>query len=355
MDDQKNVKFSDQIKFELIPYQIEFKKPAKTSRDTLVVRQIYFIKAFFKSNATCFGIGECAPIFGLSPEKNDELVDSILATSERIEKENEISFLSIPWPSIRFAFETAIFDLLNGGKRIIFPDFKKSPIPINGLVWMNERIPMLEEAFTKIEQNFQVIKLKIGGIDFEEECKIIHQVREAHPNVVIRLDANGSFSTEEALEKLQLLSKYQIHSIEQPIKAGQWDAMRTLTQNSPIPIALDEELIGVEDRARKTQLLEHIQPQYIILKPSLHGGFYGCNEWIDLATSLNLKWWATSMLESSIGLNAIAQWLSKKTIVLEQGLGTGGLYSNNLPPAWNTEDGKLHFYGLEQLQNYHFE
>ncbi|MEZ4799263.1 MAG: o-succinylbenzoate synthase [Flavobacteriales bacterium] len=354
MDDQKNVKFIEQIKFELVPYQLNFRRPAKTSRDTLVVREIYFLKAYFLSNPTKFGLGECSPIYGLSPEIKSEVVGQIQEIANRVESDNVIDLEQIKRPAIKFAFESAILDLLNGGERIIFPTFKKQNIPINGLVWMNGKTPMMEEAFEKIGQGYKVIKLKIGGIDFEEELSIIKKIRESNEKITIRLDANGSFRNDEALDKLKQLAVFNIHSIEQPIQANQWDEMKMICENSPIPVALDEELIGVNSRAQKMELLESIHPQYIILKPSLHGGLSGCDEWIQLAESMNINWWATSMLESSVGLNVIAQWLSTKNVNLEQGLGTGGLYLNNLPAAWSSENGALHFDGLESLKAYQF-
>jgi L-alanine-DL-glutamate epimerase-like enolase superfamily enzyme len=203
-----------------------------------------------------------------------------------------------------------------------------------------------------VESGYKVIKLKIGGIDFDDEIRILSALRDRfHDRIIIRLDANGGFSNEDAISKLNQLAKFDIHSIEQPIRAGQWNEMKSLCSKSPIPIALDEELIGIEDTQLKLELIKMIRPQFIVLKPTLHGGFSGCDEWIEIAESEGLNWWATSALESNIGLNAIAQWLTTKNVQLEQGLGTGSLYLNNLSPAWVVNNGYLEFDGLDSLSH----
>jgi L-alanine-DL-glutamate epimerase-like enolase superfamily enzyme len=201
-----------------------------------------------------------------------------------------------------------------------------------------------------VEAGFQVIKLKIGGIDFEDELRLLSALREKYNDrILIRLDANGAFTRDVAMQKLKRLAEFDIHSIEQPIKAGQPIEMQALCSESPIAIALDEELIGVNNNEQKDELLETIRPPFIILKPTLHGGITGCEEWITLAEHKGVNWWATSALESNIGLNAIAQWLATKQISLPQGLGTGGLYSNNFHPAWDVSQGYLKFNNIQEL------
>ncbi len=351
MVNQASFEFVEEIDFEIIPYSLNFYKPARTSRDVLTQRAIYFVKIFFKDQPSIYGVGECAPIYGLSPEKEVDVNGLLSDALAIIKAEKCFNPKSVKLPAIRFAIEMAIIDLFNKGRRILFGQLQnKTRFPINGLVWMNQYETMLDEAIQKVESGYKVIKLKIGGIDFEDEIRILSTLREKFGNrITIRLDVNGAFLSEEALTKLNRLAKYDIHSIEQPIKAGQWKDMELICATSPIPIALDEELIGIDDLEGKNELLSRIHPQYIILKPTLHGGFSGCDEWIVAATENNVKWWATSALESNIGLNAIAQWLAPKNVELEQGLGTGSLYLNNLSPAWVVNNGYLEFDGLDSL------
>jgi o-succinylbenzoate synthase len=252
--------------------------------------------------------------------------ESYLYSSERTEK----------IPSVHFALESAWFDLQNKGKQQLFPsDFSigKAGIPINGLVWMGSAEFMQQQIAEKLNAGFRCIKLKIGGIDFETELAILKSVRSTYPpaQVTLRLDANGAFGAGEALDKLQKLAPLQIHSIEQPITAGHWKEMALICKTSPIPVALDEELIGLSSAEEKEELLNTINPQYLILKPSLHGGFSGCSKWIELAENHSIGWWVTSSLESNIGLNAIAQWTYSKKAKGYQGLGTGALFTNNIP------------------------
>ena len=223
---------------------------------------------------------------------------------------------------------------------------------------MASRQEMLDQIDLKMSQGFSCVKLKIGGIDFNEELGLLKHIRAHYSSqeIEIRLDANGAFEASEAIEKLDALAHYDIHSIEQPIGQGQLDAMADLCSNSPIPIALDEELIGVHESGSKMNLLSHISPQYIIIKPSLVGGFSGSDEWVEIAESLDIKWWATSALESNIGLNAIAQWTASKSNTVPQGLGTGGLYTNNFPSPLTVISGALRYdpagtWNLSSLQN----
>jgi hypothetical protein len=243
-----------------------------------------------------------------------------------------------PYPSILFGLETAFRQYETGSFRLWDTPFSRGEkgIPINGLIWMGDYLKMAEQIERKLQDGFRCIKLKIGAINFNDELTLLRYIRSrfSAKEIALRVDANGAFPPEKALDKLKQLAEWDIHSIEQPIRAGQWDAMARLTAETPIPIALDEELIGWNCREEKRQLLETIHPQYIILKPSLHGGINGCREWIDEAERLHIDWWITSALESNIGLNAIAQWTA--TVLPHspgesfQGLGTGGLFTNNI-------------------------
>ena len=280
-----------------------------------------------------FGIGECALFRGLSmddvPGYENKL--SELCSNIAVDCPTDLS----QYPSIAFGLETAIYDLSNGGARKPFPsDFTEGKvcIPINGLIWMGSKDEMLSRIDEKIKAGFTTLKLKVGAIDFESELELLKHIRTVFPPEVltVRLDANGGFSPENALDRLKKFSVYGIHSIEQPIKSGQWDAMYKLCSESPIDIALDEELIGIVDPQHKKEMLEAIKPQYIILKPSLVGGFSGALEWMRLAAMSGIGGWVTSALESNIGLNAISQWTAQFGTDMPQGLGTGLLYVNNI-------------------------
>jgi o-succinylbenzoate synthase len=249
------------------------------------------------------------------------------------------------FPAIQFAVESALRDVAHAELNAPFPGkFEQGKnIPINGLIWMGDKAFMTQQIKEKIAQGFNCIKLKIGAIDFDTELQILKGIREefSASDMEIRVDANGAFSPEEALHKLEQLATFELHSIEQPIKQGQWAEMARLCHESPLPIALDEELIGIHDTANKIEVLSFIQPQYIILKPSLIGGFTHSDEWITLAEQHGIGWWATSALESNIGLNAIAQWVSHKNTQMPQGLGTGGLFTNNINAPLVVEKGYL--------------
>ena len=314
-------------------YNLQFRNPAITSRATMLEKETYFIKIWDETNPNIYGIGECAIFRGLSADDDVNYEAHLKRICDNI---NQISPKEIEQSSIRFGVETALNDLANNGQRIIFNSNwldGYNPIPINGLVWMGNQSEMLNRIIEKIEAGFSCIKLKIGGIDFNKEIKLLRFIRGnfSADDLQIRLDANGSFAPENALEYLDKLSKYSIHSIEQPIKQGQWSAMAEICQKSPIPIALDEELIGINEFSLKDKMLSTIKPHYIILKPSLCGGFLGSNEWIELANKHSIGWWITSALESNIGLNAIAQWVVTLNTKMPQGLGTGNLYINNIP------------------------
>ena len=344
------------MNFKIIPHQLQFKFKAGTSRGIYTTHDIWYV--VLEENGIT-GIGEIAPLKDLSidaipnlkqiiEQKLNELVQLDLSSNlDEITKVLDKLNLEA-YPSIRFGLETAFLDLINGGKKVIFDnDFSKGikRTPINGLIWMGEKEFMFNQVKEKIEQGFSCIKMKIGAIDFEQEIDILKYIRSHFTSneIELRVDANGAFSPEDALEKLKVLSQFDIHSIEQPIKPKQWEVMKSLCELSPIPIALDEELIGIDSPDEKKELLELINPQYIILKPTLVGGLQKSKEWIDIAESLNIKWWITSALESNIGLNAISQFTSEFNNSLPQGLGTGSLYHNNIESPLTVEKGFIYY------------
>lgn len=315
-------------------YDLIFHHPAITSRAVMNCKETYFIKVWDENCPDVYGIGECALFRGLSAEDTPEYEQQLRDICLNIDRIAEIDLSG--YSSIQFGVETAILDYKNGGKFLLYPNVwseGRSEIKINGLVWMGSFEEMYNRIKEKLDAGFKCIKLKVGGIDFNQEIELIKFIRTHFDadTLELRLDANGAFSIDNALPRLNELSKFQIHSIEQPIKPKQMEMMAMLCRKSPIPIALDEELIGINNFDDKQSLLTHIKPQYIILKPALCGGLSGAEEWINIAESQNIGWWATSALESNIGLNAIAQWLSTHQIRMPQGLGTGQLYINNIP------------------------
>lgn len=326
-----------------------FRFDARTSRGPMKEKVSWFLKVW-SDDQSIYGIGECGPLPGLSIDNVAEIekvlkdIVSRIQSIDHLEQESIISWVGeiVPpgFPAITFALEMALLDLANGGKRIIFDnDFiTGKAIPINGLVWMGDEASMLRQVHEKVSQGFRCIKLKVGALDFDRECRMIETIRKHYSpaNITLRLDANGAFSPDEALTKIGILSAFIIHSIEQPIKPGQ-EMMEMICRESPIPIALDEELIGREKD--KQNLLKDLRPQYIILKPTLHGGLNHCRLWIEEAEKLRIGWWITSALESNIGLNAICQFTANYDVELPQGLGTGSLYTNNIRSPLKVNDG----------------
>ena len=316
---------------------LHFKQPAGTSRGVYTTRKIWLIHL---SDGQRTGVGECAPLPDLSCDAlpDQEYISILNKVCKDFCQSGGIDYASLrDYPSMLFGLETALLNLQNGD-RLFDTAFSRGEtgIPINGLVWMGNHDEMLQRLEDKLEKGFRCIKLKIGAIDFDQELDLIRRIRDrfSFHEVELRVDANGAFPYDEALYKLELLSQYNIHSIEQPIKAGQWAFMADLCRESPLPIALDEELIGVNDPAMKRHMLNIIKPRYIILKPSLHGGMAGCREWIETARDLGIGSWITSALESNIGLNAIAQFAASvygDHITMPQGLGTGQLFTDNIP------------------------
>ena len=335
------------------PYQLQFKKPVLTSRGSMTHKNGYYLSIEDKGVK---GIGECSFIEGLSIDRLDTFEDELRKVCRDIE---EIAaafydfgtlpkYLISDYPALAFGLETALLDLRHGGTHLIVDsDFSrgKQAIPINGLVWMGSDEFMQQQIEQKLADGFRCIKIKVGAIDFAEECRLIENIRKRYNprEIEIRLDANGAFTEQNVRERLRILSQYSIHSIEQPIRPQQYLLMYQLCRECIIPIALDEELIGYQGDMRH-KLLETIRPQYIILKPSLLGGLAISDKWITIAKGLKIGWWATSALESNIGLNAIAQWVSAAapgTIV--QGLGTGSLYVDNVRSPLYIEAGHLKY------------
>jgi len=325
---------------------------AGTSRGTMSERDTYFVYLSKKDNEQIIGIGEISPLSSLSIDFLPNLENIISDICKRVENatlitlEDIFELIPVSLPAVRFGFETAFLDLQNGGKRIIYKnDFSlnQKPIPINGLVWMGDFEFMWRQLEEKLEQGFSCIKLKIGAIDFEKECKLLELIRKRFDEnqITIRVDANGAFPANEALQKLEILSNYAIHSIEQPIMANQWYEMKQLCKNTPLPIALDEELIPLVNLEDKKRMLDYIKPQFLIFKPTLLGGLQKTAEWIELCKERNIDWWITSALESNIGLNAICQFVANYDPKIPQGLGTGKLYHNNIKSNLEIEKGEI--------------
>jgi o-succinylbenzoate synthase len=335
------------LKINCLKYSLKFKRPAGTSRGVLIDKDTYILKLTDTEQPNSYGLGECNLFRGLSYDDRDgyeNKLDEIQAKGEFYVKNWKAELLE--WPSLSFGIEMAIRDLEQGGKRILFDSpFSRGNelIPINGLIWMGEKAFMKEQIRNKLDQHYNCLKLKIGAIDFEQEVDLLKSIRDEFPAhlLEIRVDANGAFKADEAIQKLNVLSKFEIHSIEQPIRQGQWKQMAELCAKTPVPIALDEELIGINHLDKKQALLDEVKPQYIILKPALLGGFSASEEWIDLAEKRQIPWWITSALESNVGLNAIAQWTYNLNVNRVQGLGTGQIYTNNIPCPLYLKGAKL--------------
>jgi o-succinylbenzoate synthase len=328
-----------------IQHILDFRFEAGTSRGVLTQKPTTYL--VLEENGVV-GIGECSTIPGLSIDPEATFKHKLDEICQLINSEVAAHSLSLTdFPAIAFGLEMALLDLKAKGSKLLFPSIftnGKTGIPINGLVWMGDKAFMQKQIREKIESNYHCIKLKIGALNFETELAIIKEIRREFSanEIEIRLDANGGFQPENALEKLKKLAVYDIHSIEQPIKQGLFEKMAQLCEQSPIPIVLDEELIGIES-ADKEFVIAKIKPAYIILKPSLLGGFKQSEEWIRLAEKHHVKWWVTSALESNIGLNAIAQWTYTLQSALPQGLGTGQLYHNNIPSPLEISEAKLYY------------
>ncbi len=319
----------------IVPRRLHFKQPAGTSRGSYTTRDVWYLHLTSDKYPDRVGIGECAPLPKLSCDDMQGYESVLAHICNEVTEQGGFSVESLrDYPSILFGLETAFGHLERGCFELWDTPFSRGEvgIPINGLIWMGDYKKMLEQIEAKMAVGFRCIKLKIGAINFEEELALLRFIRShfSAKEVELRVDANGAFAPADAMEKLKRLAELDLHSIEQPIRAGQWEDMARLTAETPLPIALDEELIGINIPERKQCLLDSVHPQYIILKPSLHGGMAGGNEWIREAEKRNIGWWITSALESNIGLNAIAHWCATFNNPLPQGLGTGALFTNNV-------------------------
>lgn len=327
-------------------YILSFKQASGTSRGVLKTKETWFLILNHEGKE---GFGECSLFRGLSIDDRPDYEDKLIWACNHIDLGlSELLSALIEFPSIQMGLEMAFKSLESENSFELFISKftqSKDSIPINGLVWMGSEAFMKQQIKDKIEAGFSCIKMKIGAIDFQQEINLIKSIRNefSSNDIELRVDANGAFHPAEALEKLKILSDYNLHSIEQPIKQGQIEDMAMLCKKTPLPIALDEELIGIFSVTKKQELLQTINPQYIILKPSLVGGFSGSDEWISFAEKQNIGWWITSALESNVGLNAIAQYTYTKQSILPQGLGTGSLFTNNFESPLQVKNGKLQY------------
>lgn len=353
---------TEMFHYQIIPYTLHFQFDAGTSRGVLREKKTWFIRLWNTEFPQKEGWGECGPLAGLSPENPDDFENELVRFSQFVlpllkttpggwEKLSTrwLDTWDGPWlPSAIFGWETAWLDWVNGGQRLICdPLFCAGQwkVPINGLVWMSTIEAMERQAIEKRNQGFDTIKLKVGALNWNEELAMIERLRQEMPasEITLRLDANGAWKPAEALRKLQQLANLGIHSVEQPIAPGQPEAMAALCQESPVAIALDEELISKPFDHEKFALLEKIQPAYIVVKPTLVGGLGQTHQWIQMAEDLCIDWWITSMLESNIGLNAVSQLAAQYHPVLPQGLGTGQLYSNNIASPLQVTKGQIFY------------
>jgi o-succinylbenzoate synthase len=324
---------------------LEFKQPSGTSRGILKTKETWFI--ILEDETGKKGVGECGILRGLSIDDRPDYEKQLIYTCDNISKGfNNLYNENVAFPSIQIGLEIAFKSLQSQHPFEIFPSqFSKGEanIPINGLIWMGTEAFMKQQIQDKIEAGFGCIKLKIGAIDFQTELNLLKSIRKnfSKKDIELRVDANGAFKPKEALEQLKRLSEFDLHSIEQPIKQGQLEEMAKLCEQTPLSIALDEELIGVFGVTNQQKLLQTINPQYIILKPSFIGGFKGSDQWITLANKNNCGWWITSALESNIGLNAISQYTYTKEVTMPQGLGTGNLYTNNIKSPLEIQQGNI--------------
>ncbi len=332
-------------------YILEFKRPSGTSRGILQTKETWFI---IISQGERKGIGECGILRGLSYDDRPDYEQMLQWTCDHIDMGPDALWESLKeYPSIQFGVEMAFKSLSSQDPYELFPSSftkSKAEIPINGLIWMGDQGFMRDQIDEKLEQGFDCIKMKIGAIDIKKELSLLRFIR-SHYNkdiMTLRVDANGAFTSQTAPAILSVLASLDIHSIEQPIKAGQLSEMEALCAATPIPIALDEELIGVIDLEKKRRLLETVRPQFIILKPSFVGGFKGSKQWITLANELGIGWWITSALESNIGLSAIAQWTYSLNAKGHQGLGTGSLFTNNMESPLEVRKGQLLYNPLKK-------
>jgi o-succinylbenzoate synthase len=347
------------LKIDYQPYILKFRFEAGTSRGVMTQKTSWILKITDSERPHIIGEGECGPLPGLSLDDRPDYEANLQKFCEEFNNlDLEIFEWNIPiildqligkrWPSISCGFETAMLDYLNGGRGIVFEnDFttRNTPIAINGLVWMGDRDFMNQQIKEKISAGYTTLKLKVGALDFAQECEVLANIRAQYDRskITLRVDANGAFKADDVHEKLKKLATFDLHSIEQPIEANQHELMADLCKNAAVAVALDEELIGEYNYSQKLTLLKKLSPPYIVLKPMLLGGFRQTQEWIETAQRLNIGWWVTSALESNIGLRAIAQFTAQFNNPLPQGLGTGQLYDNNFESPLRIENGFLRY------------
>lgn len=340
------------MRLQFAPYVLKFNEPGGTSRGVMTEKITCILRIFDEAEPDRFGIGEAGIFPGLSPEADDRFFYKLMELQANIRLGLQTDLLK--FPSLQFGLEQAIRDYTGGCQGVYFESpfvHGESSIEINGLVWMGDYDRMIERIEQKLAAGFRCIKLKIGAIDWRKEVDMIQYIRDRYSRdrIEIRVDANGGFGMDNAIPRLKRLADLDVHSIEQPIKAGNPMLMRFLCDVSPLPIALDEELIGKFTREEKARTLDEIKPAYIVLKPTLTGGYSGAQEWIDLAEERNIGWWVTSSLESNIGLNALAQWVATLHTDIPQGLGTGGVFTNNFTSPLYLDGDKLRYNTAESL------
>jgi|WetSurSiteA1Bulk_404760.scaffolds.fasta_scaffold03194_3 o-succinylbenzoate synthase len=337
------------IKARTVYREFRFQRPATTSRGTYLKKKVHFILLYHTDDPSAAGVGECSLFPGLSCDDVKGFQDKLNQTINRI---NQGDYLADPeltdWPSISFGLETAWRDLRTLGSKVLYPSAfteGKDAIEINGLIWMDNKDEMIRQIRQKLQEGFTCLKMKFGSLDLDEEFEILRYIRAQYDadELELRLDANGAFKPSQANDILKMLAEFELHSIEQPIVAGHSEAMARLCETSPVPIALDEELIGKQTLAAKRKVLDAIRPKYLVLKPGLLGGITGCKEWISLADERNIRWWITSALETNIGLNAIAQWTYTLGNSIYHGLSTGSLFSNNIPSPLYLSGERLYY------------
>lgn len=336
--------------------QLRFAFVARTSRGSLLRHKVWYVRIWEEIDPQVFGWGECAPLLGLSVESEAEVLRDLKAMALRLKNFSTVKealAAEATWrtgfcASVCFGVETALWDLKYGGKRQLFAKnsfFAGAAIPINGLIWMGKADAMWQQIEEKVRTGFTCLKLKVGGLNFEEECRLLSRIR-AHWSVeklILRLDANGAFTPVEAADRLKALARYDIHSIEQPVSPEEKETCAQLGRAAEIPIALDESLIGASPEKEGDALLDILKPQFLVLKPTLLGGFSICKQWIAKAEARGIGWWLTSALESNIGLNAIAQFSASVPGLRTEGLGTGQLYTNNIKSPLKIAEGHIYY------------